>query len=136
MTGDFIGINISGEKEIAAKMELIPIEGYGAGVEEANIYIIDVERLYPPRVEHGESNPYHWTSDKQRKAFFATDGFGGGIPYSRTQTLSRGWKTVGEGHMYDQWDIIATDLIERKDEITRKFEAGVGKWLKKAGLQK
>lgn len=27
--------------------------------------------------------PIQWTSEKQRKAFFATDGFGHGIPYRR-----------------------------------------------------
>lgn len=30
--------------------------------------------------------PIQWDSDKQKRAFFATDGFGSGIPYQRTQT--------------------------------------------------
>lgn len=29
------------------------------------------------------SYPVQWDSEKQRRAFFATDGFGGGIPYQR-----------------------------------------------------
>lgn len=28
--------------------------------------------------------PVHWDSKKQRRAFFATDGFGAGIPTQRT----------------------------------------------------
>lgn len=38
--------------------------------------------------------PIEWTSDKQRKAFFATDGFGGGIPYKRTNDLVHDWHVV------------------------------------------
>ena len=33
--------------------------------------------------------PVDWQTEKQRKAFFATDGFGGGIPTSRTGELFR-----------------------------------------------
>lgn len=45
----------------------------------------------PERVNHGPENPYEWQSEKQRRAYFATDGFGGGIPYRRTGSLSDGW---------------------------------------------
>lgn len=36
--------------------------------------------------------PIEWTSEKQRRAFFATDGFGRGIPTQRTHALARGWR--------------------------------------------
>lgn len=39
--------------------------------------------MYPPK----SSEPFVWSSDKQRRAYFATNGFGGGIPYSRTMQL-------------------------------------------------
>lgn len=35
--------------------------------------------------------PIEWQSEKQRRAFFATNGFGGGIPYKRTGKLTRSW---------------------------------------------
>lgn len=35
--------------------------------------------------------PVQWDSDKQRRAFFATNGFGRGIPYTRTGNYGRGW---------------------------------------------
>lgn len=35
--------------------------------------------------------PFIWKSERQRRAFFATNGFGGGIPYQRTNRLSSGW---------------------------------------------
>lgn len=39
--------------------------------------------------------PIKWDTIKQRKAFFATKGFGGGIPHIRTGSYQRGW-TVEE----------------------------------------
>lgn len=40
--------------------------------------------------------PIPWTSDLQRRAFFATDGFGSGIPYERTDTLIKSWDAAFE----------------------------------------
>lgn len=37
--------------------------------------------------------PLEWQSDRQRKAFFATDGFGKGIPYPRSGRLQESWYT-------------------------------------------
>lgn len=45
------------------------------------------KRVYP--------DEYPWTSDTQRKAYFATNGFGAGIPYKRSGGLSRAWKVEG-----------------------------------------
>lgn len=36
--------------------------------------------------------PIEWTSEKQRKAFFASDGFGAGIPTTRTGDLAAAWE--------------------------------------------
>lgn len=38
--------------------------------------------------------PIHWASRKQQQAFFASNGFGGGIPYKRTGGYARGWKVI------------------------------------------
>lgn len=38
--------------------------------------------------------PIQWTSEKQRRAFFATNGFGRGIPYRRTGALVEAWDVV------------------------------------------
>jgi hypothetical protein len=35
--------------------------------------------------------PVNWDSERQRRAFFATDGFGRGIPTRRTDTYVKGW---------------------------------------------
>lgn len=38
--------------------------------------------------------PIEWTSEKQRKAFFASNGFGRGIGAERTHDLSKSWGIV------------------------------------------
>lgn len=38
--------------------------------------------------------PIQWTSEKQRRAFFATNGFGGGIPTTRSGRLPDGWQII------------------------------------------
>ena len=153
-----IKIDITELDTVTDKLDQIPDAGIGAGVELANEYIVNFERLYPSRVQHGADKPYQWQSEKQRRAFFATNGFGGGIPYSRTQTLANSWHTVGSGldqhvendapyagyvkdeqqqrgHAADNWKKLKQDLAERMGEITRKFEAGIGNWLRKNGMQ-
>ena len=40
--------------------------------------------------------PIQWKSEKQRRAFFATNGFGAGIPTRRTNKLQDGWQIVEE----------------------------------------
>jgi hypothetical protein len=38
--------------------------------------------------------PIHWASRKQQQAFFASNGFGGSIPYKRTGAYQKGWKVI------------------------------------------
>jgi hypothetical protein len=40
--------------------------------------------------------PIAWKSERQRRAFFATRGFGKGIPYQRTGQTARGWQVEAE----------------------------------------
>lgn len=43
--------------------------------------------------EPGPPNyPLRWSSQRQRRAYFATGGFGGGIPTRRSGKILRGWK--------------------------------------------
>ena len=46
------------------------------------------------------SYPIRWDSVRQRKAFFATDGFGGGIPHRRTGRYQKGWTISKTGNGY------------------------------------
>ncbi len=40
--------------------------------------------------------PFLWASEKQRRAFFATDGFGQGIPYRRRRRYIHSWHVEGD----------------------------------------
>lgn len=40
----------------------------------------------------GQFYPVRWKTRKQQRAFFASNGFGRGIPSQRTHELSKGWK--------------------------------------------
>lgn len=57
-----------------------------------------VARDYTPQAQQAfadpgpVSRPIEWQSERQRKAFFATDGFGKGIPTRRTGKVVRGWQ--------------------------------------------
>ena len=41
--------------------------------------------------------PVKWDSERQRRAYFATDGFGAGIPYRRTGRYNKGWVVTKTG---------------------------------------
>ena len=55
---------------------------------------VDTLRYTPPKVKY----PIEWTSERQRRAFFATNGFGRGIPTPRTGALSAGWRSQVRGY--------------------------------------
>jgi len=40
--------------------------------------------------------PVEWASERQRRAFFATNGFGHGIPYRRTHRYVHSWHVRGD----------------------------------------
>lgn len=65
--------------------------------EEMDNALKVIEPLALPelQVEPGKPEyPIDWQTEKQRRAFFATDGFGGGIPHVRTHDLSKAWMIV------------------------------------------
>lgn len=49
----------------------------------------------PRKRQYPQDYPIEWTSEKQRKAYFASDGFGKGIPYQRTGKASKSWFVNG-----------------------------------------
>ena len=64
------------------------------------IPLISRKRIYDAMVEirhqmkvpgQKPSYPIQWDSDRQRKAFFASDGFGHGIPTQRSGAYTKAW---------------------------------------------
>lgn len=64
-------------------------KAYKARIKRLRQRLLDDLREYPGPVKY----PFRWKSERQRRAFFATDGFGYGIPYVRTFALRDGWTT-------------------------------------------
>jgi hypothetical protein len=65
-------------------------------------------------VEPGKPDyPLRWASEKQRRAFFATDGFGRGIGADRTHELSQGWRADIKGNAFFSLDIYNTQDYAR-----------------------
>ena len=168
---DFIGIEISGLDEIKAKLIRLPVAVQDAAVEESDIYILNIMRAYQPykhifrsrafpnlrfttprgKVKVGYSS---WAQFKLVHAMASR----GELPYKRTQTLSRGWKTYGSGrnqmvanetpyaayvmgkgeqdrlHQKMGWITMEDRIQNNMAQIIRKFEAGVKKGIKKAGF--
>lgn len=71
-------------------------KAYKAKIKRLRQRLLDDLREYPGPVRY----PFRWKSERQRRAYFATDGFGWGIPYVRTDALKLSWVT----HIRDQRD--------------------------------
>ena len=69
-------------------------KAYKRKIKRIRQRILDELRQYPGPVKY----PFRWKSERQRRAYFATDGFGWGIPYVRTDALKDSWRT----HIRDQ----------------------------------
>lgn len=150
---DFIGIDIVGLDEVLQKMDQLPTEAAGAGVESANSYMLEVLKQYA-RSHKGE--PFKWTSPAQRRAAFAAMRAQGGPPYRRTQALRKGWHLLGKGqnqiivneipyakfvkdppivgHKLREWTSIEEDVKKSMVKLLQRFDEGVRKAIKKLGL--
>jgi len=76
------------DKEIAAIGDAV--------LQEIKPELLDELRDKPPKRSYPGDYPIEWTSDKQRRAFFASDGFGGGIPTTRTDSIINSWEVFGK----------------------------------------
>lgn len=67
--------------------------------QETEINLVADLQQTPGKVKY----PIAWTTEKQRRAFFATDGFGKGIPTKRTGALANAWIVTfhGEGTRFN-----------------------------------
>ena len=100
-----ISIKVVGIEKVQQYLVNLPRPLKIAGMRAAAEYFIGDDnhglKHQPARVKHDKDNPFRWTSEKQRRAYFATDGFGGGIPSTRTGALKEGW---GYKETNSQWD--------------------------------
>lgn len=146
-----IFISISGFETIYQRLMKLPREAQDMGVEEANEYMVNMMRVYPPK----SRAPFVWSSDKQRR--FVMAKIRSGEWTGRTQALANSWKTVGKGyhqtvesdsayasyvqdryqivgHKSNGWQTINQLLNTNGKKILAKFDAGVKRAIKKLKL--
>ena len=167
----FIGIDVVGEEIIQKKLAQLPIAVQDAAVVEANKYIVNVMKSYEPYKHIWRSRAftnlrfttpggkvkigYSSWAQFQKVHIMAKEGK---FPYTRTQRMSRGWKTYGTGrnqivanevdyagfvmgestqdrlHKKMGWKTMEDRIRQRMGKILEKFEAGVKKGIRKVGL--
>lgn len=83
-------------KTVGADLVRRGLEDLGAEIPKIGtqrIYLVMLRartRLRKPGAR--PTYPIRWDSEKQRRAYFATDGFGRGIPYRRSGRYPKGWE--------------------------------------------
>ena len=168
---NFIGIDVVGEDVIAKKLAALPRAVQDIAVVEANNYIVNIMREYDSYKHIWRSRAFtnlrfttpsgkvkigyaSWKQFKKVHAMAAEGKF----PYQRTQTMRRGWKTVGAGrnqivvnevdyagfvmgentqdrlHKKMGWKPMEARIKQRMAKILDKFDAGVKKAIRKVGL--
>ena len=60
--------------------------------DDTLVPVVNALRTPPRKRSYPSDYPLEWTSERQRRAYFATNGFGAGIPYRRTGGLTRAWR--------------------------------------------
>lgn len=68
---------------------------------ETETEVLNALRQDPGPVKY----PIQWTSERQRRAFFATNGFGGGIPTRRTNAINDGWRYETDGSKVEVFNV-------------------------------
>lgn len=67
--------------------------------------------------------PIRWTSERQRRAYFATKGFGRGIPTRRTGALSKGWDVNVDVDQVSRIEAYRAALVKFLADFTGKTTA-------------
>jgi hypothetical protein len=155
-----ISYKIRGVEALEAFLKVLPRGTMKVAIAAMSEYMLGDDthglRHYPPRRTHGKGNPYRWQSEKQRRAFFATKGFGGGIPSRRSGELSRGWQasvdpyrktlfnrvpyakyTMGDrqqkGHTTDGWRKLGKVIADNMKGGMLRARQAVKRWLDSKG---
>lgn len=100
-TNKLLDVSVDTKKltSLKTKLEKYPPAAIKAGLRAAEDYLNDdyfKMSMYP----NESSEPFQWSSDKQRMAFYASDGFGRGIPTERTyELMNSGTFQINEGYL-------------------------------------
>ena len=113
MSGDFIGLEITGIPPLQAMLTKFPPEIQDMVTPDLSEYVADTMRAYPTKKKVSRAEAYGQVSHELnrygmmvppgffswRQYYFVILGFKEGRltdPYTRTQTLARAWRVLGE----------------------------------------
>ena len=154
----FVGIDISGDEELIKKFGLLPDAALDGGGEAANVYLINILRIYASYKYVSWAMIGGFVSDKQRKFVMASINSGAiRIPYRRSQDMAKAWVTLGEGqnqiivnetiaarhtmgtgqsrmHKMRGWETADKKVKSNFGQVERKFDAGVKKAIKNLNI--
>ena len=153
-----ISIKVRNIDKVAKKISKLPLKLRGIATEAAAHTLIGNQRTglqhYPTRKKHGiDGKPYKWQTAKQRRAFFESNGFGGGIPTVRTYKLRAGWKVkndgaktvvindapyaryvqgddIQRGHIADGWRTFRDTVANNTKAMIKSAQSAVNKYIK------
>ena len=161
MAGEFVGVEIAGLEDLMVKLNKLPEVVQDHAIDEANKYMLNVLKLYPPYSYVPFNQAYgKWFSEKQRRYVMARIAEGSitpGMP-NRSQRFANNWKVVGYGRnsiianetpygpylVGDNtqarmpakigWKKLSATIKQRMAQIISKAEAGVKKAIRILGL--
>jgi len=151
-----IKVNQAQLAKLKVKLDAYPSFVIEEGLNSVNTFLNSEQfklSMYPPESDA----PFVWSSEKQRRAYFATDGFGKGIPYVRSYELANSGEFVVEkkfkslyiayanaapyfkwvqgqfsqiiGHITRGWKPVNTFVVDNGAIVRERFEAGIkGAW--------
>lgn len=122
-----IKFSVRGVSELKAFLASVPRGAAIVVMRAFAEYIVGDEshglKHEPEQKVHNENNPYQWQSEKQRKAFFATDGFGQGIPTVRTHEGVNSWTVTEQNSNWTQTKIEGGNKFVQGDFQQRGHKA-------------
>ena len=161
MAGEFVGVEIAGLDDLMVKLNKLPDVVQDHAIDEANKYMLNVLKLYPPYRHVTMKQAYGgFISEKQRRYVMARIAEGTirpGMP-NRSQRFASSWKVVGYGrnsiianetpygpylvgdssqssmHQKIGWKKLGDTIKQRMTQIISKAEAGVKKAIRILGL--
>lgn len=114
-----IKFSVRNVEKIKAYLASLPRGVKIAAMKAFSEYIIGNEhhglKHEPSQKQHDESNPYQWQTEKQRKAFFASDGFSQRIPTVRTHEGVNSWTTENQDSNWTQVKITGGNVFVQGD---------------------
>ena len=125
-------IDITGMHEVEDKLRALGVEVMPMTLRQIYNKLLGIRNTLTKLGEKPPSYPprwVNWDSEKQRRAFFATNGFGRGIPTSRTGTYARSWRVLkdGDGYMLDNPTPYAV-YVGGDVEMSRQSRIHAGRW--------